>query len=106
MAAEKSKLDGEGCSSKDMKLEDFKEFSNIFSSEFNKSDIHDRVLCFQIIEDEFEKTNDDNDTCESERRTDWFKSTFMSTTSFILSSESESENGEKSSLKDGNACRS
>ena len=107
MAAENSKLDGEGCSSKDLKLEDFKELSNLFSSEFDKSDIHDRVLIFQIIEeDEFEKTKDDNDTWESERRTDSAESTFMSTTSSIFSTESESENGEKSSLKDGNACRS
>ena len=37
-------------SSKNLKIEDLDEFSNIFSSEFNKSDIHDRVLCFQIIE--------------------------------------------------------
>ena len=39
-------------SSKDLKIEDLDEFSNIFASEFNNSDIHDRVLCFQIIEDD------------------------------------------------------
>ena len=107
MAAENGKVDGEGCSSKDLKLEYFKEFSNIFSSEFNKSDIHDRVLCFQIIENnDFDERNDRNDSCESiKRRTDWSKSTSMSTTLFILSTESECENGEKSSLKDSYVCR-
>ena len=104
MAAENSKLDGEGCSSKDLKLEDFKEFSNIFSSEFNKSDIHDRVLIFQILEDdEFEKTNDFDDACQtSERRTDWSESTSMSTTLPILSTESEC--GKKSSLNNSYVC--
>ena len=38
-------------SSKDMKMEDLNEFSNIFSSLFNNSDIHDRVLCFEVIRD-------------------------------------------------------
>ena len=39
-------------SSKDMKMEDLNEFSNIFASLFNNSDIHDRVLCFEVIRDE------------------------------------------------------
>ena len=50
MAATKSGekfIDGE-MSSKDTRTE---EFSNIFASEFNNSDMHDRVLCFQIIKD-------------------------------------------------------
>ena len=106
MAAKKGEVDGQGCPSKDLKLEDLNEFSNIFSSEFNKRDIHDRVLCFQIIADvEFEKTNDCDDACESERRTDSSESTSMSTTLPIPSKESESENGEKSSLKDSYVCR-
>ena len=58
MAATKSgqKLDGE-MSSKDTPTE---EFSNIFASEFNNSDMHDRVMCFQIIKDnEFSIKNDE-----------------------------------------------
>jgi hypothetical protein len=41
-------LVGEGL--RDMTIEDLQEFSNIFASEFNNSDIHDRMLCFQVIE--------------------------------------------------------
>ena len=33
-------------------IRDLHEFSNIFSSEFNCSDIHDRVLCFEVIKGE------------------------------------------------------
>ena len=29
--------------------EDSSGFANIFASEFNKADIHDRVLCFEVI---------------------------------------------------------
>ena len=46
-------------SSKDMKVEDLNEFSNIFSAQFNNSDIHDRVLCFEIIRDEESDSSDD-----------------------------------------------
>ena len=53
--------------SKDMKTEDLNEFSNIFASEFNNSDIHDRVLCFQVIEDEeFEMNVDSEPETQSE----------------------------------------
>ena len=38
--------------SKDLTTEDLHDFLNVFSSEFNCSDIHDRVLCFEIIKDE------------------------------------------------------
>ena len=61
-------LVGEGL--RDMTIEDLQEFSNIFASEYNNSDIHDRVLCFQIIENkEFETKVDSEDgerQCESE----------------------------------------
>ena len=43
-------LVGEGL--RDMTIEDLQEFSNIFASEFNNSDIHDRTLCFQVVENE------------------------------------------------------
>ena len=36
-------------SSKEMKMEDLNKLSNIFASEFNNSDMHDRVLCFEVI---------------------------------------------------------
>ena len=52
-------------SSKDMTVE---EFSNIFASEFNNSEIHDRVLCFQIIKDKEFGTKDDESQSESECR--------------------------------------
>ena len=53
---------------RDMTIEDLQEFSNIFSSEFNNSDIHDRVLCFQVIENETKvvDSKDDESRCESE----------------------------------------
>ena len=55
MTTEKKQiLDVEGL--RDMTIDDLQEFSNIFASEFNSSDIHDRVLCFQIIENEESKT--------------------------------------------------
>ena len=93
MAAE-SPVDGEP-SSRDLKLKDLNEFSNIFSSEFNKSGIHDRVLCFQIIEDdELNKIIDHNNACESERATE-------SKNPCVVTSESENKNDEKGSLKDG-----
>ena len=54
--------------SKDMKTEDLNEFSNIFASEFNNSDIHDRVLCFQVIieDEEFEMNFDSEPESQSE----------------------------------------
>ena len=53
-------------SSKDMTIEDLHDFSNIFSSEFNCSDIHDRVLCFEIIQDdELTAKDDSEDNSES-----------------------------------------
>ena len=53
---------------RDMTIEDLQEFSNIFASEFNNSDIHDRVLCFQVIENETKvvDSEDDESRCESE----------------------------------------
>ena len=54
--------------SKDLTTEDLHDFLNIFSSEFNCSDIHDRVLCFEIIKDEefIAKDVSDRDiTCRS-----------------------------------------
>jgi hypothetical protein len=33
-------------------IADLREFSDIFASEFNCSDIHDRVLCFEYIKGE------------------------------------------------------
>jgi hypothetical protein len=53
---------------RDMIIEDLQEFSNIFASEFNNSDIHDRVLCFQVIENETKvvDSEDDESRCESE----------------------------------------
>ena len=47
-------------SSKEMKMEDLNKLSNIFASEFNNSDIHDRVLCFEVIKDEELGTKVDN----------------------------------------------
>ncbi len=65
MATDKEILDGEGL--RDMTIEDLQEFSNVFASEFNSSDIHDRVLCFQIIEnEELKYTKVDNDFINSE----------------------------------------
>jgi hypothetical protein len=52
--------------SKDMTNEDLHEFSNIFSSEFNRSDIHDRVLCFKMIENEEFDNKVDSEDDESE----------------------------------------
>ncbi|CAB4043631.1 Hypothetical predicted protein [Paramuricea clavata] len=54
---------------RDMTIEDLQEFSNIFASEFNNSDIHDRVLCFQIIENETKVVDSEDEyesRCESE----------------------------------------
>ena len=60
-------LVGEGL--RDMTIEDLQEFSNIFASEFNNSDIHDRMLCFQVIENEaFETKVDSKDN--NERRSE------------------------------------
>ena len=55
----------------EMKNEDLQEFSNIFASEFNSKGIHDRVLCFQIIDEAEFKRNDDSNgsdeiACENE----------------------------------------
>ena len=69
MATDKEILDGEGL--RDMTIEDLQEFSNIFASEFNSSDIHDRVLCFQIIENEELNTEVDNENVNSETRSDY-----------------------------------
>ena len=53
--------------SKDMTIEDLNEFSNVFASQFDNSDIHDRVLCFQIMKDEESDTEvDSSDENESE----------------------------------------
>ena len=46
MAAEKLSMVCE-----DIKNEKSPEISNIFASEFNKEEMHDRVLCFQVIDD-------------------------------------------------------
>ena len=46
---------------KDMTIEDLHDLSNIFSSEFNCGDIHDRVLCFKIIKDEELVAKDDSE---------------------------------------------
>ena len=35
----------------DMIIKELSAFSNIFASEFNKADIHDRVLCFEVIKE-------------------------------------------------------
>ena len=55
-------------SSKEMKMEDLNKLSNIFASEFNSSEIHDRVLRFEVIKDEQFETRLDNseDINESE----------------------------------------
>ena len=63
MAAKNVQKLGGDVSSKDMTVE---EFSNIFASEFNNSEIHDRVLCFQIIKDKEYGTKDDESQSESE----------------------------------------
>jgi hypothetical protein len=57
-----------------MTNEDLQEFSNIFASEFNSSDIHDRILCFQIIEnEEFKSRNgSEDDESQSENETEPF----------------------------------
>ena len=52
--------------SKDMKMEDLSEFSNIFASQFDNSEIHDRVLCFQIITDGKSETEVDFENKENE----------------------------------------
>ena len=38
--------------SKDMTNDELREILNSFASEFNNSDFHDRVLCFEFIEDD------------------------------------------------------
>ena len=48
----KASVAGSKVVSKDMTIEDLNEFSNVFASQFDNSEIHDRVLCFQIIKDE------------------------------------------------------
>ena len=49
---------------KDLTIEELREFSNIFATEFNRSEMHDRVLCFQIIENDMHDSKDE----ESEKR--------------------------------------
>ena len=38
--------------------EDSSGFANIFASEFNKADIHDRVLCFEVIREGLKRKDD------------------------------------------------
>ena len=84
--------------SKDMKMEDLSEFSNIFASQFDNSEIHDRVLCFQIIIDEKSETEFDFD----------FENTGNETTSFSMYRRwlrsPQRELNEKNERK-GNACK-
>ena len=72
MATDKEILDGDedGEGLRNMTIEDLQGFSNIFASEFNSSDIHDRVLCFQIIENEELNTKVDNEDINSETGSD------------------------------------
>ena len=51
-------LDGVKMPTKDMIIADLSEFSNVFASEFNKADIHDRVLCFQVIKEGLEGSDE------------------------------------------------
>ena len=66
-----------------MKTEDLNEFSNIFASEFDNSDIHDRVLCFEVIfkDEEFDTKADSEPESQSETAeltsSDWFGDTQM-----------------------------
>ncbi|XP_028412094.1 BTB/POZ domain-containing protein POB1-like [Dendronephthya gigantea] len=66
MAEEKENF--QEVSSNAMKFEDLHEFSNIFASEFNNNSIHDRVLCFEILDCE-DSVNEKAETllpCDSE----------------------------------------
>ena len=74
MAAKNGQKLGGDVSSKDMTVE---EFSNIFASEFNNSEIHDRVLCFQIIKDKEFDTKDDESQSESKGPDGLFISIFI-----------------------------
>ena len=68
----RSRVDKE-VSSKDLTIEDLNEFSNIFASEFNNSDIHDRVLYFQVIakkEESYTGVDSENDESGTDKRSD------------------------------------
>ena len=58
--------------STDMTIEDLNECSNIFASEFNKADIHDRVLCFQFIINTERELETEVDCEDDERETESF----------------------------------
>ena len=53
-------------SSKDMTIADLNECANIFASQFDNSEIHDRVLSFQIIKDGKFETGVDSEYGEGE----------------------------------------
>jgi hypothetical protein len=106
-------LFGEG--SRDMTIDDLQEFSNIFASEFNNSDIHDRVLCFQIIENkEFEKkvgSKDNERRCESETLSN-LRSGLVFTKEFPTENKDQTVKVKDNSCertlktsKDGNVCK-
>ena len=98
-------------SSKDMKIEDLNEFSNVFASQFNNSDIHDRVLCFEVIikdeESEKEVDSEDNESgTESIKRSDCFD--ISSPRSSDLESPTKCEDDNEMNLEnkvDGNICK-
>ena len=61
-----SRLHGLLGSKLNITFDDSFEISNIFASEFNSSDISDRVLCFQFIEDDrVDETKSDDGNNES-----------------------------------------
>ena len=66
----KMAVESASVASKDMKNEHLQEISNIFASEFNSKEIHDRVLCFQIIDDAEVARKDDSDNSDDSHESD------------------------------------
>ena len=54
-------LPSDGSKDVNVIIEELSGFANIFASEFNKADIHDRVLCFQLIKEGQRETNVDSE---------------------------------------------
>ena len=82
--------------SKDMTIEDLNEFSNVFASQFDNSEIHDRVLCFQIIEDE--ESNAEVDSRGNENESESNNNVQLALSS-LREYEEKHEIGEKNNCK-------
>ena len=59
-------LPSDGSKDVNIIIEELRGFANIFASEFNKVDIHDRVLCFQLIKEGQRETNVDSEGDDDE----------------------------------------